>query len=258
MKIESKLSELLPILKKEIDNFDKKFGFIVMGGRWTKKRAFNLLLLEHYQDILLLFQRILQNLDELKAVLEQNKNFHKHVELRKFLTLDVKNLYFLTALINSIFNRVKPIKIYDEDLQRIANIRHELIVHIIDENKSHIFLKPPFRFRTSFDYSPKDEKFEVDYFPYNPPKKWICELDELVTESSKFIPELSDTLTYPDQVKVLYRFTYKITDSVLKRKVRQFVYKSGVQTDPLNVICYVLIKTLKKHRKENYSITKKL
>ena len=63
-----KLSEVLPSLEKEVENAGKSVKSIRKGSRFSRKRAYALLLLGNYSEVLLILTRISTALSEVGKI----------------------------------------------------------------------------------------------------------------------------------------------------------------------------------------------
>lgn len=256
-----KLSEVLPNLEKEIEKAGKSVKAINQNSRWSKKRAYTLLLLGNYSEVLLIFKRILDSLNEIADIqgrikydkvpegerAERDVLMIRSFDLAAFLRLDIKALYIWTAQITDIFKK-SGAKVDLEELDRISLFRHKLITHVHETP----FFKSSLTTKSGTTYNPKEEFIEDMYYPFFLfafREKRFSGLETLVRKASSFIPELEQEKNIFGRVKILYRQVNKISDTELKRKVKKFIFKVGLPTDSPGIIAEALLQALKSYRR---------
>ncbi|OLE53385.1 MAG: hypothetical protein AUG51_13195 [Acidobacteria bacterium 13_1_20CM_3_53_8] len=253
-----KLSEVLPNLKKEIEKAGKSIRPINQNSRWSKKRAYTLLLLENYIEVLLIFKRILDSLNELADIksrvkfdeipederAEREALMMRTFDLLAFLRLDIKALYIWTAQITDIF-KDSGVKIDLEELNRISLFRHKLITHVHETP----FFKSSLTTKSGTTYNPKEEFIEDMYLPFDFRNSRFVGLQTLVRKATSFIPELGQEKNRFERIKILYRQVNKIADNELKRNVKKFIFKVGLPTDSPGIIAVALLQALKNYRR---------
>ena len=251
-----KLSEVLPDLEKEIEKAGKSVKAINQNSRWSKKRAYALLLLGNYSEVLLIFKRILDSLNEIADIqgrikyddvpegerAERDVLMIRSFDLVAFLRLDIKALYIWTAQITDIF-KDSGAKVDLEELDRISLFRHKLITHVHETP----FFKSSLTTKSGTTYNPKEEFIEDMYHPFDFRKKRFFGLETLVRKVSSFIPELEQEKNIFERIKILYRQVNKISDKELKRKVKKFIFKVGLPTDSPGIIAEALLQALKSY-----------
>ncbi len=156
-------------LEKEIKKAGKSVRAINQNSRWSKKSAYTLLLLGNYSEVLLIFKRILDSLNEIADIqgrikydeipegerAERDALALRKFDLIAFLRLDIKALYLWTAQITDIFND-SGARVDLEELERISLFRHKLITHVHETP----FFKSSLTTKSGTTYNPKEEFIE--------------------------------------------------------------------------------------------------
>src|ERR1051325_10223438 len=188
-----KLSEVLPDLEKEIEKAGKFVRVVNQKSRWSKKRAYTLLLLGTYSEVLLIFKRILESLNELaeiqsriryEEIPEDEKAEREMLVMRSFdlvalLRVDIKALYIWTAQITDIF-KDSGAKVDLKELDRISLFRHKLITHVHETP----FFKSSLTTKSGTTYNPKEEFIEDMYLPFDFRDSRFVGLEVLVRKAS--------------------------------------------------------------------------
>jgi hypothetical protein len=227
------------------------------GSRWSKKRAYTLLLLGNYSEVLLILKRISTALSEVGQIQNRlSKEEHEISESQKealvtrmfdllsLLRLDVKALYLWTAQITDVFQHCGS-KIDLAELKRISLFRHQLIIHVHETP----FFQASLTTKSGTTYSAEKEKLEDLYQPFDFRNSRFVGLQNLVRKARFFIPELDQEKNRFERIKILYRQINRIADRKLQREVQKFVFRVGLPTDSPGVIADALLQALRGYRK---------
>jgi hypothetical protein len=252
-----KLSDVLPELEKEIERAGRRIRPITKHSRRSEKRAYAILLLGNYSEVVLILRRLLDNLNEIAdlqarikydEVPEAERPENERLAMRTFdlvalLRLDMKALYVWTAFITDVLRDTgRPIRL--DELNRISLFRHKLITHVHETP----FFKSSHTTKSGTKYNPKQELIEDQYLPFDFRDRRFAGLKTLVRQASSFIPELLDENNRFEQIKILYRRINSISNADLKRRVKKFVFRVGLPTDSPGVIASALLDGLNEYR----------
>ena len=253
----TKLSEVLPALEKEIEKSSNCVRPITDTSRWSKKRAYTLLVLDNYSEVVLILKRILDALKEVGEL--QRKRSRREPELQEqeketlrtrtydllsFLRLDMKALYLWTAHITDVFQHSGS-KIDLTELKRISLFRHNFLTQIHETP----FFKSSLTTKSGTIYNPEKETFEDLYQAFDFRDSTFVGLQTLVRKARNFIPELEKEQNRFERIKILYRQINRITNRQLQRQVQKFVFRVGLPTDSPGVIADALLQALKGFRR---------
>lgn len=250
-----RISDIVPELEKEILKKDKTIKPFRTRSRWTKKRAYTLLLVENYKEVVLILKRIISTLTRLGAIQDKISSSpttgqtlrqvegEYHYLLNVSLPVDVKCLYLWTAQITNIFIK-SGVGIDLAELKRISLVRHKFITHIHE----NVFFKKSLLTRGGSIFRTESEHVAILFHPFLYSKNKFTGMKAVVKKATPYIPELATENNTWKQHYILYRHLNKITDPELKENVKKFIIKSGIATEPPALIANALLAALKKYQ----------
>lgn len=258
MKNNRKLSAIILDIEIEIRRSGKYVRPIGESSRWGRKRAYTLLLLVNFQEVVLVLKRIDATFKELADLqprlvtgklpdseeVKRETLIRRNFELVSLLSLDMKTLYMWAALITDILSKSNS-TIDLRELDRIALFRHKLITHV----HTTPFFRASLTTRSGTKYAPDKEMIEDLYVPWDFRDKRFVGLESLVQKASLFIPELKVEKNRFERIKIMYQRVNEIVDQALKRKVLKFIFRVGVGTDSPGVIAEALYIALRDYRR---------
>jgi len=244
---------VLPALEKEIENCAKHQTPIKEGSRWSKKRAYTLLVLDNYNEAVLILRRILSAFKELgeverlrtkpKLPEQQRETLRaRQYDLLSFLQLDTKALYLWTAQITGVFQHSGE-KIDLSELERISLFRHKLMTHVHQTP----FFKSSLTMKSGIIHNPDKEVFHDFYqsFDLDLRNSRFAGLHTLVQKARLFVPEVGKKWNRFETIEILYQHINRISDRKLQREIMKFIFKVGLPTDSPGVIADALLEALR-------------
>jgi hypothetical protein len=254
------LSDLLPELEEEILKTGKTVRPIGPRSHLSKKRAYTLLLLENYNEVVLILRRILTTLIKVAGLQkllfpsqsaetylsesEKQILIKEQFNLTASLPVDVKSLYLWTAQITDIFDK-SGVYIDLSELQRISLFRHNFITHIHET----MFFETSLSTKAGTKFHPGHEEVEILYHPFFFSKRRFVGLKSIIKRAVPYIPELAIEENIWEQLYTLYRQMNKITDRDIQRSAKKIIFKLGNATESPVIIAAALLIALKTYRR---------
>lgn len=249
-----KLSDVLPELHAEIERFRKRIGGFDVKARRTEKRAYQFLLYENYQEVEVIFRRLivsLQQVEKIQAQLwpKEGQPALPHDLQRQFIAamrsvtetfpVDVKSMYLWTAQIADIYSKSGS-SVDVSELKRIALLRHNFITHV---HETPLF-QQAVTTRSGHTFHPGNEHVELLFHPFIFKDRYFKGLSRLAKKTSVFIPELKGKENHWDRLYTLYRGLNRIPDQALRRDVQKKIFALGNATEPPVVLAQALLVAL--------------
>lgn len=245
-----KLSEIIPKLEKEIIRVRLTVTPLINRSRFSKKRAFKLLILHNYNEVVLILKRILNTLERIKEInedlineslreIEDEKLILEHISLTSYLIVDVKSLYLWVAHIKDVMEK-SGVAIDLSELYRISFLRHKFITHIHDQPFFMNHLETIWALMFNFE----NENVEI-LFHHHYSKKRFKDFKSIVKKAKSFIPEFASERNYWHQLYLLYSNRNKISDKNIEKDVNEMITRVGIKTEPPNVIAAALLDVLR-------------